>query len=152
MSRLIIFEQADGRVGICAPTGEIPIEDVQARHYPTNSFIVEPSALPMADYDFSDAWRMSPQGEISVDLEAAKEVTRTRLRTERKPLLAALDIAFIKAIEFGTPTAEISAEKQRLRDITLLVDPCTTLQELRSLRCSKVEITPEPPAPPSLPN
>ena len=72
---------------------------------------------------------------ITIDMNKAKEVTRNRLRAERAPLLAAQDVAFQRALESGSDTAAIVAEKQRLRDITNLVDSCTTLDELKALNC-----------------
>ena len=67
----------------------------------------------------------------------AKEITKNRLRAERAPLLAAQDVLFQRALESATPvdTSAIVAEKQRLRDITLLADDCTTTEELRALSC-----------------
>ena len=72
---------------------------------------------------------------ISIDIDKAKAITKSRLRAERAPLLAGLDVAFQRALESGSNTAAIVAEKQRLRDITNLVDTCTTTDELRSLKC-----------------
>lgn len=72
---------------------------------------------------------------IVIDFDKAKEVTKARLRAERAPLLAALDVAFQRALETGADTAAIVAEKTRLRDITNLVDNCATLDELRALSC-----------------
>jgi uncharacterized protein YdaT len=70
---------------------------------------------------------------ITINLEKAKEITKNRLREERKPLLEAQDVAFQRALEAGQDTASIVAEKQRLRDVTTLVDTVTTLDELKSL-------------------
>lgn len=71
---------------------------------------------------------------ITVDLAKAKEITKDRLRMERKPLLAAQDVAFQRALETGADTTAIVAEKQRLRDITKLADSCTTTEQLRNLK------------------
>jgi hypothetical protein len=71
---------------------------------------------------------------ITIDFTKAKETTKNRLRAERIPLLAAQDIAFQRALESGADTTAIVAEKQRLRDITNLVDACTTLDELSALK------------------
>ena len=68
---------------------------------------------------------------ITVNLNKAKDITKDRLRSERKPLLEALDVQFQRALETGAPTAEIVAEKQRLRDITQLADQATTTEELK---------------------
>jgi hypothetical protein len=74
---------------------------------------------------------------ITIDLDKAKAITKDRLRVERAPLLAAQDVAFMRATETadGVTLAAVAAEKQRLRDITNLVDACTTLDELRGLSC-----------------
>ena len=72
---------------------------------------------------------------IVIDIDKAKAITKSRLRAERAPLLAAQDVAFQRALESGSDTAAIVAEKQRLRDITNLVDTCTTTDELRGLKC-----------------
>lgn len=68
---------------------------------------------------------------IKIDIAKAKEITKDKLRAERKPLLEKLDVDFIKAQETGADTSAIVAEKQRLRDITLIVDSMTTVDELK---------------------
>lgn len=70
---------------------------------------------------------------IIIDINKAKDITKDRLRVERKPLLEAQDVAFQRALETGADTSAIVAEKQRLRDITNQVDTITTLEELKSL-------------------
>lgn len=70
---------------------------------------------------------------IIIDINKAKEITKDRLRVERKPLLEAQDVAFQRALETGVDTSAIVAEKQRLRDITKLVDTKNTLEELKLL-------------------
>ena len=70
---------------------------------------------------------------ITINFDKAKAITKDRLRAERKPLLEAQDVAFQRALESGADTSAIVAEKQRLRDITNLVDTCTTTAELRAL-------------------
>ena len=70
---------------------------------------------------------------IIVDINKAKEITKDRLRAERKPLLEAQDVAFQRALESNADTSAIVAEKQRLRDITKQVDTMTTVEELKSI-------------------
>ena len=71
---------------------------------------------------------------IIVDINKAKDITKDRLRDERKPLLEAQDVAFQRALESGADTSAIVAEKQRLRDITALVNSVNTTEELKLLR------------------
>jgi len=70
---------------------------------------------------------------ITINIDKAKEITKTRLRQERVPLLAAQDVAFQRALETGADTSAIVAEKQRLRDIPQLADAATTLDELKAI-------------------
>jgi hypothetical protein len=70
---------------------------------------------------------------ITIDINKAKEIKKESLRQQRKPLLEAQDVAFQRALESGADITAIIAEKQRLRDITNLVDPCTTVEELKAV-------------------
>lgn len=74
---------------------------------------------------------------ITIDMNKAKDITKDRLRQERKPLLEAQDVAYMRAQEAGEDTTAIVAEKQRLRDITNLVDDCVTTEELKSISCEE---------------
>lgn len=130
--QVIIFTNDNGGVSVCVPTGELDINAVKAKDTPSHSIIVQDSELPQSDNDFFDAWELA-DGVVTVNLDKAKEITKTRLRQERTPLLAAQDVLFQRALETGADTTAIVAEKQRLRDITALADDCTTTAELRAL-------------------
>lgn len=97
--------------------------------------ILEHTSLPPTR-EFRDAWRLTVSGAI-VDIDAAKEVTKKRLREERAPLLDALDVQMIRAVESGADASAIVAEKQRLRDITKAADDAKSLDELRAISVSK---------------
>jgi hypothetical protein len=71
---------------------------------------------------------------IKININKAKEITKERLRQERKPLLEQQDILFQRSLENNSDTSAIVAEKQRLRDITNLVDDVTTLEQLKQLK------------------
>tara|TARA_R110002167_G_scaffold172950_1_gene371404 strand:+ start:993 stop:1214 length:222 start_codon:yes stop_codon:yes gene_type:complete len=70
---------------------------------------------------------------ITVNLDKAKVITKDRLREDRKPLLEAQDILFMKAQEDGADTTDIVTEKNRLRDITKLADSADTTDKLKAL-------------------
>lgn len=133
MTKVIIFTNENGNVSVCIPTGELPIEAVLAKDAPSHAIIVDASELPEADNDFFNSWELI-DGVVSVNLDKAKAQTKDRLRAERVPLLAAQDVAFQRALEEGKDTAAIVAEKQRLRDITGLVDNCKSTEELRGVK------------------
>lgn len=132
MAQVIIFTNDNGGVSVCIPTGELDINAVKAKDTPSHSIIVQNSELPQADNDFFNAWELA-NGVVTVNIDKAKEITKARLRAEREPLLAAQDVLFQRALESGADTTAIVAEKQRLRDVTTLVDGCTTTAELRAL-------------------
>ena len=69
---------------------------------------------------------------MQVSIAKAKVITKDRLRVDRKPLLEAQDVLFMRAQEAGTSTTAIATEKQRLRDITNQVDSMTTTTQLRA--------------------
>ena len=133
MTQAIIFTNDNGGVSVCIPTGELPIEAVQAKDTPKGSIIVNQSDLPNQYNDFFDAWELV-DGKVEVSLAKAKEITKKRLRAEREPLLAAQDVAFQRALESGADTSAIVAEKARLRDVTTLADAETTLEGLRAIK------------------
>ena len=73
---------------------------------------------------------------ITINIDKAKEIKKESLRQERRPLLEAQDVAFMKAQEAGEDTTVIVAEKQRLRDITMLVDTATSIEDLKAINIS----------------
>jgi acyl-coenzyme A thioesterase PaaI-like protein len=56
---------------------------------------------------------------IRIDMAKAVEIQRDRIRVARQPLLAALDVEFMRAVERGdrVEEARVVAEKRRLRDL-----------------------------------
>lgn len=93
--------------------------------------IIDLDDIPQ-DRMFRAAWK-ADGGRIVEDVEKAKEVAKDILRAQRAPLLQALDVAFMRAIEQGADAAPIAAEKQRLRDITREPDKAQTIDELREM-------------------
>ena len=70
---------------------------------------------------------------ITINFTKAQALTKDRLRLERKPLLEAQDVLFQRALETGKDATAIVKEKQRLRDVTKLVDAATTLDQLKGV-------------------
>jgi len=62
---------------------------------------------------------------IRINIEKAKAIKLDMLRAERAPKLAALDVAFMRAVEQGDTAAQasIAAQKQALRDVTKVALP-----------------------------
>ena len=68
---------------------------------------------------------------MQVNFSKAQDITKDRLRLDRKPLLEEQDVLFMRAQEAGSDTSAIVTEKQRLRDITEQVDSMSTLDQLK---------------------
>ena len=73
---------------------------------------------------------------VTIDLAKAKEIKKQSLRQLRQPLLEEQDVLFMRAQEAGADTTAIIAEKVRLRDITMLCDTATSVEELKAISVS----------------
>lgn len=75
---------------------------------------------------------------IRINIDKAKAIKLDQLRAERAPKLAALDVAFVRALEQGDASeqARIAAEKQALRDVTKVTLP----DEVEALKDFKPDI------------
>lgn len=144
--KVIVMEGTtdQAKVAVMYPTGELPIEELIRRHVDISRpyQVMGADELPNADGDFYDAWVLvhheNGSGyKVSVDIEKAREVHRKNLRMERKPLLEALDVQFMRAVERADTAAqqEIAVKKQALRDLPehAEIAAATTTARLRAL-------------------
>jgi hypothetical protein len=69
---------------------------------------------------------------IKVNIDKAKDITKDRLRAERKPQLETLDVQMLRNFSNQELLNEIEAKKQILRDATKQVDTMTTVEELKA--------------------
>lgn len=83
MTNVIIYTNDNGNVSVCIPTGDLSIEEVLAKDCPEGAIIVDASSLPRDDDDFFDAWRLY-NGEVSVNLEAARAIHLSRFNAEAR--------------------------------------------------------------------
>lgn len=82
---------------------------------------------------FRSAWDVDENASaIVVNMERAKDFWRDKIRYYRQDELAALDTAYMRALETGADTTDIIAQKQALRDAPALpsIDAATTPDEL----------------------
>ena len=143
----IIYTTETG-ISIIHPTGELTIDqvfqkDVPDKYKPT-AMIVDDEYIP-SDRTYRNAWEFTGvdlvnKTCISENLEKSKEIHKERLRAERKHLLEEQDVLFMKALETNSDTKKILEEKQRLRDITKLVDTVKDTIELRTISCDTGKI------------
>ena len=71
--------------------------------------------------------------KIEIDLARAREIKKDSLRAERKPLLEEQDVLYMRKLESGEDTTQVVAEKQRLRDITMLCDTAESVEDLKAI-------------------
>ena len=100
-----------------------------------NGDVREASSLNVpTDRTFRGAWQFNGDA-VDVDMATALAIHKDNLRAERKPRLDALDVEYMKALEAGTGSADIAAQKATLRDITddARLAAATTPDELKAL-------------------
>lgn len=130
----IIYQGDNGGVVVIVPTPDYllthTIEDCAAKDVPANTpyTVVDADDIPN-DRTFRNAWK----SDLTVDFIKAQALTKDRLRADRKPLMEAQDVLFQRALETGQNATSIVKEKQRLRDVTKLVDVATTLDQLKGV-------------------
>ena len=97
-----------------------------------------------AERTFRGAWEANADaGVISVDMSAAKDIWRDKIRQARTEPLIALDTAYMKALETGADTTQIIADKQALRDAPnhADIDAATTPEELTAVQPAGLTVT-----------
>jgi len=127
----ITYPQPNGQVAVVIPAGDVAaaIKDVP-RGYPYK--IV--SSLNI-DNDFFNAYEFDSETGAKLNADKAKAIWKNKWRDARKPLLEALDVEFMKAVETGDTQKQalIAADKQALRDVTDTEIPGTTSEEIKSV-------------------
>lgn len=90
-----------------------------------------------AERTFRSGWEAnSDTGVISVNMDKAKDIWRDKIRQARVKPLAALDTAYMKALETSADTTQIIADKQALRDAPSLssIDAASTVDDLIAIQ------------------
>lgn len=74
---------------------------------------------------------------IIVNIDKAKDIKRNMLRKQREPLLAALDVQFMRAVENGDTELQrsIAQKKQLLRDApsSVEIEEAQTVDDLKAV-------------------
>lgn len=152
--RRIAYTRADGGLSIVTPaiSHDDPVEFTEqdaldralAKDVPPDAqgaIVIEASEIPQ-DRTYRNAWA-NRDGKIEPDMAKAKEVHRDILRRERVPLLAALDIEFMRAVEAGDQSAiaGIAKRKQALRDAPAdpQIDAAETVDTLKAIGLPAIE-------------
>ena len=100
-----------------------------------NSIETSKATSKPSDRHFRSAWTLSGT-VISEDLATAKTMFKDKIREVRKPLLEAQDVAYMKALESGSSSAQttVKNEKTKLRDATdaSAITNAKTIAELKA--------------------
>ena len=141
-----MIKRADGGVSIMTAEDDTTCEAEIAKWHPdwqaevVGYEVIVPEAVPQDRY-FRNAWThdvpAKSANKIEVDMAKARDIHRDVLRRQRKPLLDAADIDYIKADESGDEPrkTEVRAYKQALRDVPQdpRIDAAQTPEELKAV-------------------
>ena len=138
MEKRIVYMGPEGHACVVVPAKEcgLTIEQIAEKDVPkgTPYRIVDAAIIP-TDRTFRDAWVISGPGLV-VDMPKAREIHRWRLRAMRKPMMEALDVDFMRAMEAGDAAKQkdVTAAKQALRDVTVdpMIEAATTPEALKA--------------------
>ena len=100
-----------------------------------NSIETSKATSKPSDRHFRNAWTLSGT-VISEDMTTAKTIFKNKIREVRKPLLEAQDVAYMKALESGSSSAQstVATKKKELRDAPAAsaITNAKTIAELKS--------------------
>ena len=134
----IIYKQSDERIGILIPSDEYikshSIDELVKKDLNNTSDYIVKDFIDDIDLEYSDAYRLS-NNIVSIDFNEFKEIHKDKWREARKPLLASLDIEFMRAVETSDSDkqAEIASKKQALRDVTQTEIVGNTPEEIKAV-------------------
>jgi hypothetical protein len=150
VTRSLVIRRDDGGVSAgVIPDAADPEREVakwQSSHAERAlSWSVVDGSVDVTD-EYRDAWRDHDGKAAAYDLPRARELHRAKLRRERAPLLAALDVDSLKALEAAEPDANaklraVGVRKQALRDAPAdpRIDAAETIEELRAVQLPSPE-------------
>lgn len=130
----VIYPQQDNKLAVLIPaTCGLTIEEIAAKDVPAGTPYAIIEDLSSVDNDYFDGYIYS-NGQAVPDIAKVKAIHLDKFRAARVPKLAALDIAFMRAVEAADAEkqAEIASQKQELRDVTNITLP-DTIEEIKSV-------------------
>lgn len=121
MPQTIVYTNENGTVSVCAPTGEVPIEDVLKKDCPEGAIIIDIDLLPQNDNDFFNAWRLN-NGTVSVDIEIARSIQLAKFNAEAAEKFVLrrnnTDIGISNAISDADFVAMLNAKREAIAAAT----------------------------------
>ncbi|XHR29911.1 MAG: hypothetical protein ACFUZC_05020 [Chthoniobacteraceae bacterium] len=131
--KTILYPQTDGKLAVVYPTSSADIAAEAVKVVPSGTAYLV-ADMPSIDHAFFGAYTFDATAGAVFDAAAAGEIQRNRWRTARKPLLAALDVAWMKALESGDTATQtsVTAQKTALRNVTATEISGTTPAEIKA--------------------
>jgi len=129
---LITYPQENGHVAVVSIASGVTVEEAIDSSIPANTPYKIVESLNIDDTYF-DAYEFNEETGAEINIGKAKAIHFDKFRAARIPLLAKLDIAYMKAIEVEDSVAAsaIAVQKQELRDVTKITLP-NTLPEIKA--------------------
>lgn len=127
----------DGAVAEWAESEDAFLARIAAKDVPAglSCWTVGESEIP-TDRTFRNAWKADGSNVVH-DMPKCREIHRDKMRKARAPKLAALDAAFLRALESGDVTAQarIIAAKEVLRAVTAdpAIEAASTPEQLKAV-------------------
>lgn len=141
MNQRILYKQDSGIIGIICPSeGFLDFFIEKLKNENIEFLIVSNINI---DNAFFDAYEFDQEIGAKLNIDKAKEIWLNHYRTARTPLLAALDVDFMRAVESDNTILQqdIASKKQALRDVTLTPLP----DDLAGIKATWPEILGENP-------
>jgi hypothetical protein len=129
---LITYPQENGQVAVVSIASGISVEEAVNSSIPANTPYKIVDSLDI-DNDYFNAYDYSEESGAEVNISKAQLIHLDKFRKARTPLLAKLDVDYMKAIEVEDSVAAsaIAVQKQELRDVTKITLP-DTLPEIKA--------------------
>jgi hypothetical protein len=105
-------------------------------------FVLADDWSPPESREFRNAWQITEDGQIAIDMGKARDIHRDKLRLHRAREFLRLDTDALIALSQGDhgAAATIDEEKQRLRDAPAhpAIEAAATADELSAITLSKL--------------
>ncbi len=132
--RVVVWASETGGVAVRHPAPGVAVDAAFLAACPPGARVMAAADLPEAD-DLFDAWRLDPEGTITIDLPTARAAWRRRL--DAAALAAARDRADRMAIGLASLVTQ-DAFLATLAEMRRAIEAATTLADLRAVRVEAV--------------
>ncbi len=129
----IIYPQENTQVAVVSIASGVSIEEAIESSIPKGVEYAVVDDLGSLDDDYFEAFEYKDLG-IICNIEKAKAIHLDKFRAARTPLLAKLDVDYMRALEVedSLKASQIAIAKQELRDVTKITLP-ETLAEIKEV-------------------